>query len=48
MDVIKSKNISLYKSLDDISIYRFDKALNGDLRYLSKKKDVEKIIIEVN
>ena len=48
MDVIKSKNISLYKSLDDISIYRFDKALNGDLRYLSKKKDVEKIIIDVD
>jgi len=46
MGIIKSKNISLYNSLDDISIYRFDKALHGDLRYLSKKKDIEKVEVD--
>lgn len=41
----KRKNIELYKSLEDLSIYRFDKVINGDLRYLSKEENVTHIKI---
>ena len=41
----RNKSISLYRSLDEISVFRFDKAVNGDLRYLAKKEDVTSISI---
>lgn len=42
----KRKNIELYESLEDLSIYRFDKIINGDLRYLAKEDHVAKIKID--
>ena len=33
---VRNKRVELYRSLDEISVYRFDKAINGDLRYLAK------------
>lgn len=41
----KRKNIELYRSLEDLSIYRFDKIIHGDLRYLSKKENVTNVKI---
>ena len=37
---LRRKKIELYRSLDELSIYRFDKIISGDLRYLSKKDDI--------
>jgi len=41
----RNKSINLYRSLEEISVFRFDKAVNGDLRYLAKKEDVTSISI---
>lgn len=45
MGTSKYKNIELYRSLEELSIYRFDKCISGDLRYLSKEEDVTHIKI---
>ena len=42
---VRNKSLELYRSLDEITVYRFDKAINGDLRYLSKKENVTKVSI---
>jgi predicted ribosome quality control (RQC) complex YloA/Tae2 family protein len=41
----KRKNIELYSSLEEISIYRFDKIINGDLRYLANVENVTNVKI---
>ena len=41
----KRKNIELYDSIEDISIYNFDKVINGDLRYLAKTDNISKVKI---
>jgi len=45
MDFFKNTTLDLYLSTDEISIYRFDKAANGDLRYLSKKENISRVKI---
>lgn len=45
MGARKRKNIELHKSLEDLSIYRFDKIINGDLRYLANVENVTKVKI---
>ncbi|WP_299116942.1 hypothetical protein [uncultured Winogradskyella sp.] len=34
MGIVEDKTITLFESLDDISIYRFDKCMHGHLKYM--------------
>ncbi len=43
---VRNKRVELYRSLDEISVYRFDKAINGDLRYLAKVDYVGQVSID--
>ena len=40
-----NKTLELYRTLEEITVFRFDKAINGDLRYLAKEENVTYISI---
>ncbi len=42
---VRNKRVELYRSLDEITVYRFDKAIRGDLRYLAKVDNVTYVSI---
>lgn len=45
MGIKQHKNIVLYNSLEELPIWKFDKIMKGDLRFLSKKEDVSSVEI---